>query len=198
MEGNMKSIPWVVLACMLAGGVAAQEPETLVKGEKHSGGFGGPTLHLTSMAGEFGALFGGRGGWIIDHRFVIGGAGRGLVGTHIDGPMMGPGGTATYLTFGYAGLELQYIHNPMKLFHATVQLLIGGGEAAWRRDDASQASSGVFVVEPGLLGTVNVARKVHFTVGATYRIVSGTQMQGLSNGDLSTFAVFMGMEFGSF
>jgi hypothetical protein len=50
--------------------VLAQEA-TLINGEIESGGFGGPVLKVTSINGENAVLVGGRGGWIINHSFVL-------------------------------------------------------------------------------------------------------------------------------
>lgn len=191
---------WALLSCLsfcLGAGVAAQEPETLVSEHAHSGGFGGPTVQLTSINGQFGVMLGGHGGWIIDHRFAIGGGGRGIVGSGLDAPVTGPGGEQLHLTLSYGGLELQYIHRPLKLVHPSVSLLLGGGKAGYRNGTATTESS-VFVMEPALLVTLNVTRAIHVSAGATYRLVNGATLPQLSDGDLSAWSVLMALEFGRF
>lgn len=72
----------IVLAAILSVFVpatgAAQEAETLLGGGTTSGGFGGPATAFTTIHGDFAILVGGRGGWIVNHSFVLGGAGYGL------------------------------------------------------------------------------------------------------------------------
>jgi hypothetical protein len=56
----------------------AQEQTLVGNGEISNGGFGGPVIKYTQIKNEPAILVGGRGGWIINHTFVIGGGGYGL------------------------------------------------------------------------------------------------------------------------
>ena len=56
-------------------GFASAQDEQLVSGKIESGGFGAPVWKITQINGETAMLTGGRGGWIINHTFVIGGGG---------------------------------------------------------------------------------------------------------------------------
>ena len=47
-------------------------------GKIEHGGWGGFTLGYTKIAGKDAFLSGGRGGWLIDHRFTLGLAGYGF------------------------------------------------------------------------------------------------------------------------
>jgi len=55
-----------------------QEAETLFAGEVVHGGFGGPVLKASTVNGSPALFVGGRGGWIINHSFILGGGGDGL------------------------------------------------------------------------------------------------------------------------
>ena len=44
----------------------------------------GPAIRFTQIDGDFGVLVGGRGEWIINHRFVLGGGGYGLTNQGCD------------------------------------------------------------------------------------------------------------------
>ena len=190
------TLVWFFVLC-LAARLVGQEPETLLSGHGRSGGFGGPTVQVTSIKGQSGALLGGRGGWVIDQRFVIGGAGRGLVGGGIDAPVTGPGGVRLHVTLAYGGLELQYIHRPLKLVHASVGLLAGGGRTSYR-NGTTTASSSVFVMEPSALVTLNLTRTIHLSAGGTYRWVHGASLPQLTNEDLSGTTALLGLEFGRY
>ena len=62
---------------------------------------------------------GGRGGWIINHEFVVGGGGYGLsTDILVDGKK---------LAMGYGGLELGYVFFSDSLVHFTIHSLFGFG-----------------------------------------------------------------------
>ncbi len=73
----MATVRFIMVICLVAFPAFAQE-ETLIKGDVESGGFGGPVVKMTSLNGQDGILVGGRGGWILNHSFIIGGGGYGL------------------------------------------------------------------------------------------------------------------------
>ncbi|MBI4501521.1 MAG: hypothetical protein HY700_10200 [Gemmatimonadetes bacterium] len=100
-------VPWVLAWCISATPLTGQEPESLVGNTVSHGGFGGPVLRFTELNGQFGIMLGGHGGWIINHRFVIGGGAYGLTGKNIDVSYVSPTGGRPYLTFGYGGIELR-------------------------------------------------------------------------------------------
>jgi hypothetical protein len=197
----MKLIAQGILALLLsATPLIGQEAETLVGSNVAHGGFGGPVARLTRFNGQTGVMLGGRGGWIIDHRFVIGGGAYGLVGSAITVPYAPPAGGSAYLTFGYGGLELQYIERPLRLTHLTLSLLIGVGGAEYRQGGGGQLtpSSTLFVAEPGAGIQLNLTRGIRLSATGSYRFVSGVRLSGLANGDLSGLAAALGVEFGRF
>lgn len=162
--------------------------ETLLKGGIESGGFGGPVLRFTDIGGQFAVLFGGRGGWIINRTFILGGGGYGLVNdVRIDATLPGR------VDFGYGGLELTYVHASNRLYHASITALIGGGTIK-----QLSASDGVFVFEPYANGWLNVTRYFRISAGLGYRFVSGVDFPGLSNSDFASPIAELGLNFGSF
>ncbi|KPK81198.1 MAG: hypothetical protein AMS25_07250 [Gemmatimonas sp. SM23_52] len=98
----MKRTPsLLVLFLALASSAAAQERTLLGRGF-HSGGFGGPVVKFSEVDGDFAVFVGARGGWIINHMFVLGAGGYGLV-NEIDIGFPGP----RDIEFGYGGVELE-------------------------------------------------------------------------------------------
>jgi len=119
----MKQLLVVTVLTTIALSQASAQERTLVGHGIESGGFGGPVVKLTQVNGEFGVLVGGRGGWIINHVFVLGGGGYGLVNdAWVRGLVPEP-----RLQFGYGGLELEGIVASNSLVHITVAGLVGGG-----------------------------------------------------------------------
>lgn len=178
----------------------AQE-ETLISGPIESGGFGGPVLKVGSFNGEAAILVGGRGGWIINHSFIIGGGGYGLA-NNVKAKVLGPYGER-YLNFGYGGLELEYVSNPDRLINYSFQTLIGAGGLGWRDEDihtgmSNSDSDTFFIVEPGINATLNVTPYFRISGGVSYRYVSGVQSPASSNADLSGPSGVLTFRFGKF
>lgn len=109
----MRYLVFVIMLISFATKMAAQD-ETLFKGDIETGGFGGPVVKYTSIYNQKALMVGGRGGWIINHSFVIGGGGYGVV-TEVDAPSgVLPLEGALDIKFGYADLNsnILLIPNP--------------------------------------------------------------------------------------
>lgn len=191
---------WICLLLCAAFPVLAQE-ETLLKGKIESGGFGAPVVKFTEIKDEFSVLVGGRGGWILNHTFVIGGGAYGLVTENIE-----QGRTVTgnpiYLTMGYGGLELEYIMNSDKLIHLNMLVLIGGGGVDQREKGGgySEDFNGdvFFVFEPALNVELNVTTFFRICLGGSFRLISGADFHDIQNGDLAGPAAALTLKFGKF
>lgn len=191
-------IPIMILLLSLS---AYGDEETLISGAIESGGYGGLEVKFASINGEWEVLVGGRGGWIINHQFVIGGAGYGLATEGETSP-----GTVfpfdNYIfDMGYGGVLLGYINRSNKLVHVTVDLLIGGGGITPRNDTfygTYDNDDAFFVLEPNLNFELNVSRKIRFGFGAGYRITSGVEYFGLDDDDIGGTAINLMLKFGKF
>jgi hypothetical protein len=182
--------------------------QTLITGQVDHGGYGGPVVKYAQIGPEKadGILVGGQGGWIIDHKFVIGGGGYGLankvaadwydVKTYVGEP------GSYILNFGYGGLLLAFISQSDELVHFEVFSIIGGGGVDYGLDDyiehESATSDAIFVAEPGANVILNVTPFFRIGLGVTYRYVSGVDLVGLTNGDLSGFGGQIIFKFGAF
>jgi len=183
----MKKIALTLLGILATSSVAAAQDETLVSGGLESGGFGAPVVKFSDVGGDFAVFVGGRGGWIINHTFVLGAGGYGLASNIGESPFV------REVEFGYGGLELEYINRSDKIFHFSIYTLIGGGGVTSLFDVAD----GVFVLEPVVNLMVNVTKWFRVGAGGGYRFVSGAD-QDLSNGDLSAFVGVLTFKFGGF
>ena len=175
------------MALMLLGLIATQTElgaRTLIGdlGQIEHGGFGGPAVRFTEIGGDFGVLSGGRGGWIINHRFVLGGGGYGLANP---GKVMAPDETADpvsgKLDMGYGGGIIKYVLASDALVHASVEVLVGAGGLTTEKHAASDA---FFVLEPGANVMLNVTQFFRLGVGVSYRYIQGADFGGLEDNDL--------------
>ena len=152
--------------------VLAQE-QALISGDVEHGGFDSPSVKITNINGENAVLVGGRGGWIVNHKFVLGAAGYGLASN------IYPKGSDTirrYMEMGYAGLDLEYITYSDHLVHLSLELLIGGGGIRYKEDDDfdfGKPSDAFFILEPGINVNLNVTQFFRISCGASYRHISG-------------------------
>ncbi len=187
--------------------ISAFSQETLLPEHFESGGFGGPVVKFTQIQGENSVLIGGRGGWIIGHQLILGGGGYGLANS-MDIPEYQINNKPAEMHFGYGGLELEYIIHPTNLVHSSVYCLFGGGVVEYADNDGlkwsdsggytATAMDEVWVIEPAVNATVNIATFFRISTGVSYRMVGGTKLAGTSNSDLSGAAVNLTFRFGKF
>ena len=195
----MKQLTVVLLLCLVTFPLLAQE-ETLIGGEIENGGFGGPVVKLGSINGETGIFVGGRGGWIINHTFIVGGGGYGLA-NNVKAKVLGPY-SERYLNFGYGGLELEYIAQSDRLIHFSVMTLIGAGGLGWRdesiRGGMNSDGDAFFILEPAAQVNLNVTKYFRLSAGVSYRYVSGVDSPAATNADLSGPSGVLTFRFGKF
>lgn len=174
-------------------GTSLAEEETLLKaGKVTHGGFGGPVVKFSQINYGLGVLAGGRGGWIINHTFVIGAGGYGLT-TPLESD------EEDDLSFGYGGLEFEYIILSDKLVHLTIYTLLGGGGVSLpANQDEDTSGEGFFIFEPAVNAELNVTKFFRVGLGLGYRMVVGDEIYGLAAMDLSGVTGTLILKFGSF
>ena len=111
------------------------------------------------------------------------------------------------IEFGYGGLVLEYIGKPDNLIHYSISAMIGAGEVSYSLFNyemfysgnyEDKQSSTVFVFEPEVNVELNVTTFFRLNAGISYRLVTGTDLAGLKNNDLSGPAVNLIFKFGAF
>jgi len=183
--------------------LAAQE-ETLFSGDVEHGGFGGPVIKFSQINNKNALLVGGRGGWIIDHRITIGGGGYGLITKVPTINSQVDGADSLSLGMGYGGFQLGYIHNSNRMIHFAFQTLIGGGGVShmqWDNEfdfNFEEEGDGFFILEPSVDVVLNVSTFFRICAGISYRYISGVDLDGLSDSDLSGTSAQLTLKFGSF
>jgi hypothetical protein len=181
----------------------AAEPQAEVlisKGARH-GGWGAPLVMVSTVRDEAAVFVGGRGGWLLDGRFTIGGGGVGLANDIPAPPGAGGATEQLELEMGYGGLWVEYTFAPLRLLHVSIGTLVGGGglSLAFRDGGAYGAGEdGFFVAEPMVVAELNLATFVRVDLGAAYRWIEGAEMQGLSRSDVSGPSLVAAVKFGSF
>lgn len=195
----MKKTIIILVTCVMATPVLAQE-QTLISGQLDHGGYGGPVVKFTTINGDWEVMVGGRGGWIINHSFVLGGGGYGLV-TDAEAEHIDPSGDVV-LELGYGGGMLEYVGNPNELIHYSVSLLIGAGGVNYVREITNTRlypdADAFFVMEPEINFMLNVTTYFRAGIGAGYRLISDVNLAGLSDSDIGGLSINMVFKFGDF
>jgi hypothetical protein len=152
-----------------------------------SGYYVAPMMRVGDVAGNQQIFAGMRGGWIVNHGFVLGLSLGGLA-THYPIP-------GDRLSFAYGGALLEYILSSDSLFHVSVSTMIGGGAVAPK---SSSSPQGVFVATPEADLFVNLSQSIRAGVGLDYRFTRGVSIAHLNNSDLSGMGGNFLVQFGSF
>ena len=170
----MKNLIVILFFTMLAGPVMAQT-DTLLPGEIEGGWSGGSLFKTGLINGRIGYFVGGQGGWIINHRFVIGGKGYILVN-----PLEMDGLQNIVLGFGCGGVLFEYIVASNKLIHVSIESMVGAGgvyndvkDYYDYHDPIDFTGDAFFVFEPGINIILNVTKRLRVGAGATYRFIYG-------------------------
>jgi hypothetical protein len=120
----MRALLSLLMVCLIASPALAVD-KVLIGGDDSHGGYGGLVFKYSKVNGDYKTFVGAKGGWVINHVFVVGLAGYGLIDEydndwwHCD--------SDSDLHMGYGGLMLEYIVHPHRLVHLSTSLLIGGG-----------------------------------------------------------------------
>ncbi|MDH5230861.1 MAG: hypothetical protein OEZ58_00835 [Gammaproteobacteria bacterium] len=171
----------------------ANERQTLISGEVNHGGFGGWEVTGTQMGDNNVLMTGGRGAWLLNHSFYLGGAGYGSA--------FSVGDTGKHV--GYGGLLLGFIGSPNSLVNYGFDVILGAGGIANPNDYADNTNCDhnadtFLVVEPGVNVALNVFKYGKINLGASYRFVSRSDDSVFTNDMLSGASVKASMIFGKF
>ena len=174
--------------------------ETLFPKVLESGYFGGPVGKLTWVNHESAILVGVRGGWIVNHQFVIGGGAYYLIDdVLVEESAIVP---VPKLLLAYAGPELEYVGRPTELVHYSLCALIGVGVVNYLDSEGGQAGDVkedfCFALEPGVNLMLNFTRIFRIGAGISYRYVYGVNLEGLDNKDLRGPCARLTLKFGKF
>jgi hypothetical protein len=174
-------------------------PNTLFENGIYFSGYGAPVIKFTQFGSTYGLLVGGRGGVLINDRFMIGGGGYGFTRNMKETI----NSEEKELNIGYGGMMLEYHFFPKKLVHFSLGVLAGGGGIGEDDDeddenDSDRYDGSFYVVEPELNIHLNITRFCRVGIGASYRYIKEIDMFGISDKALSRFSGSVMVAFGWF
>jgi hypothetical protein len=191
----------MVLLLLAAVPVLAKD-QTLLGDVNDSTSIWGIDLKSSSVTGQPGLWLGGYSGKIMnDGALYVGSEGYVLL-TPIDSPAGAPTPPVnSHIGLFYCGLTCEYNLNPSGLIHISGSVLGGLLYVKYVGEDYNllEGSAALcFVVEPGVNVMMNVTDSLKAGVGVSYRWVSGLDIQGLTNADLSGLSVNLIFKFVEF
>ncbi|MDX1812907.1 MAG: hypothetical protein R3240_13205, partial [Gammaproteobacteria bacterium] len=181
----MKNAILLILIFMFyCSAINASERDTIMGEHKYeSGGFGGPTLSFTQVNGNSTWSLGGKGAWLVNHSYYLGGGGFNTFLNEADNDGI----------LQHEGLIMGYIGRPSELFHYGVELLVGFGQLIL---DKQSSADYIYAAEPQVYLGVNLASFVRLNIGASYRYISGSDSSELTDSDLSGASLNLAVMFG--
>lgn len=187
-----------------------EEVKSLLSKKNDLNAFGAADLKIGDLKGERGLLVGAYGGFIINRRYLFGLAGYGLV-TQVEFDGLVPGQTTPkklHLHGGYGGIIIGGTIAPRELIHISIPIILGAGSMEVVDKDFfvnnpadsefTVENSVFFVAEPGLEVEFNITKYFRLGAGATYRYISGTELENVSDDDVSGATAMISFRFGRF
>ncbi|MEQ9230877.1 MAG: hypothetical protein RIF46_09335 [Cyclobacteriaceae bacterium] len=185
-----------------------EEVKSLLGKGNELNGFGGIDLKISELAGERGMITGGYGGVLVNRRYLVAVGGYGIATKiEFDG-LVGAVEKPLNLHGGYGGVMVGGMIGSKEVIHLIFPVFFGAGQVEVsdknffpnNPNDAEFTieSSAIMVIEPGAQLEVNVTEYFRFSAGMSYRYVTGSELENLSDSDLSGSSIMISFRFGRF
>lgn len=177
---------------------------------KFTGGYLAPEIKVSNVHEDISMFLGGKLGFTFNEKFSLGMAGYGLVNNsnyYENVPEISTTNeTPLRIGMGYGGLNMEYTLFSSKVVHFTIPVVVGAGGVTLYEDDGDYfnseweeiENSAAFVVEPGVTVELNLFKFFRIDLGASYRYVSGTELDYLTDEDLTDLSFNATFKFGFF
>jgi len=174
---------------------------------KFTGGYIAPEIKVSNVHEDISLFVGGKIGFTFNDKFSIGLAGYGLSNnSNFNIDYSGNPNTSARIGMGYGGLSMEYSLFSNKVIHFTVPVVVGAAGIYIYEDDGDFfyndyediENSAAFVVEPGVNIEVNVFKFMRLDLGASYRLIAGSDLFYLQDEDLSDLSFNATFKFGLF
>lgn len=182
----MNKILLLAAAFVLAAATAQAEPvQALVNDDKAEWGFSiRPELKLTPVKSKAAALAGVIMGPSVGRELYLGVGAYALVNS-----VSADGGAMKLNAFDlwYVGAHADYTFFSTKIVHGSLSGFLGGGHVNSSAPTSGSDSASLFVAEPDINVVFNLTTTLELGIGIGYRFVNGSDLDNLSNSDLSSW-----------
>lgn len=206
----MKRLSSIVILVFLGLGLMSQndsqEYKTIFKKDriKH-GAYAGLSFNYAKLGDDNAIFMGAKGGWVVDHKVVIGFAGYAFLSNLHFNDMHNESNSD--LAGGYGGFLLEYIILPHAPVHISIPLILGAGGIArtnsWDFDFNSwkqytNKADAFFVIETGVEVEFNLIKFMRISAGLYYRHTSNIQLANTDKNALNGLSTGITLKFGKF
>ena len=138
---------------------------------------GGPAVKLAVLPSGTGVLIGGVGGMVLGDSFGLGFGGYSLANE----TWILQKGAKRDIGFSYYGLVLENSFASRRLFYFNAGCLLGAGQAyaVTRALGSERDEARFFIIEPQINWMLNVTRELRIGLGASYRLTTGADLEGI-------------------
>jgi hypothetical protein len=207
----MKKITLLCLAVTICFSVFSQEAKkdyeikTLLGKNISHGGYLGISMGYSLIDHKNAFTVGGRIGWVINHRLVMGIAGNGFINdVYYSDPETN---SEKILSGGYGGLLLEPVIGSRLPIHVSFPIIIGAGGISYNKtyyegaepwDSYTYDEDAFAIVEPGVEIELNMLKFFRIAAGVSYRYTSEIRLVNTKNDVLDGFAGSLTLKFGKF
>lgn len=174
----------------------------------HHSGYAALTTNYSKFNGDDALFVGAYGGWMLNHKLMLGLGGQYLVTQHDGFGINTETNKRNELKMGYGGLMVEYTFFENKIVHATANSLFGFGVVtngshggydpetgeSWRSSD----ESGFLAFHPSVNVELSVTKWFRVSAGGGYRLITSADIQHVSNADMSSPTANVTLKFGLF
>ena len=206
----MKKLLFIIVISLFTTSLFSQENkeyeiQTLLGKNISHGGYLGLTMGYTQINGTDALNAGGRLGWVINHRLVIGIAGNGFANSryYYNSYMQ----SETMIEGGYGGLFIEPVIGSRLPVHLSFPILFGAGGLSYNKsyyDGADPWESYTYeedafaLIEPGVEVELNLMKFFRIGVGASYRYTTDIHLQNNKSEMLNGISGNVSLKFGKF
>ncbi|MFH1970495.1 MAG: hypothetical protein ABIJ53_09290 [Verrucomicrobiota bacterium] len=182
MKTIMTGLCLIALAATTA---TAASVQALVNDEEADWGFFiRPELKITPIKSQTTELAGGILGTSVGRELYLGVGGYTLVNSvNTDSDAL----KLKAFDIWYVGAHADYTLFSTELFHSSLSGFVGGGRVNNSAATAGSDSANLFIAEPDINLEFNLTSTLELGVGIGYRFVNGSDLDKLSNSDLSSW-----------
>lgn len=165
------------------------------------GAFAGPVFEYTKLAGRPALIAGGKAGWIINKRIVLGAGYYALTSNVSSDYIDEENDQNLLLDFNYGGLEFEYLVLYESTYNLTINMLMAGGGLNFYLNNSSKRFSGrnLLLWEPRLNFELELYKWLHVDTGISYRFISSyTELYGITQKDLQGINILLTLKFGEY
>lgn len=154
--------------------------------------FGGNGISITGINNQLTIMTGGRGSATFNNRYTIGGGGWGMTKGVETGSITE--GVYNFVKMGYGGIDFGYLLYTGKKFNVGTKVLLGAGAVFMETVPESKNNSlKIFpVFEPAIYYQISLSKLFRFEMRSGYRLIRGTNLQYISDRELSGFSCYVG------